>query len=128
MIDVSKVRSLQSLSADIPDERIEIIIEISSSEARSFLGAEHYDKLAGESDSRLEYGVCALAIAKLIVGSRSINEGSSVSRSEGWGEGTIHPSEINEIIRLSKAWESKGTEMLSRLRAEIPVDIGWVDI
>lgn len=121
-----KVRALQSLAEDIPDARIEALAEITVEEAKSFLGAENYSTL--EADKRLEYAVCALTIAKLILTSRKVNEGSSIHSSEGWGEGNFHPSEISEISRLSKDWEKHGNNTLTQLKAEIPAEIGWIDI
>lgn len=121
-----KVRALQSLASDIPDERIELIAELCEVQVQKSLGLDAFSSLAG--DKRLDYAICALAISKLILSSRSINESSSIHRTSGWGEGNISPSEISEMISLSRRWEAEANTILSQLRAEIPAEIGWVDI
>lgn len=121
-----KIRGLQSLDADIPDERIEALADVTTAEISSFLGEANYIALAG--NKRLDYAICALTIAKLIMTSRKVNEGSSVHRTEGWGEGNIYPSEISDITKLSKEWEKRGYDTLNQLKAEIPAEIGWIDI
>ena len=121
-----KIRGLQSLDTDIPDERIEALAEVTTAEISSFLGADNYADLTG--NKRLDYAICALTIAKLILTSRKVSEGSSVHRNEGWGEGNIYPSEITDITKLSKEWEKRGYDTLNQLKAEIPAEIGWMDI
>lgn len=121
-----KVKALQSLSQDISDERIELIAEVCEANVRSSLGSEVYTSLAG--DKRLNYAICALTIAKLIVSSREIGEGGSIHSSSSWGDGEIHPSEVSEMVKLSKHWEAQGNLTINQLKAEIPAEIGWVDI
>jgi len=121
-----KVRTLQSLAGDIPDERIELLAEVTEAEVSSFLGSENYALLS--TDKRLDYAICALTIAKVILTSRRVNEGSSIHRTEGWGEGTFYPSEVAEITKLAKEWEKRGNDTLTQLKAEIPAEIGWIDI
>lgn len=121
-----KVRALQSLSAEIPDARIELIGELCEAEVISYIGAEVYAGLS--ADPRLEYAVSALAISRLILSSRAINEGSSIHRSSGWGEGEIMPSEISEILSLAGVWDIKAREILKQLRSEVFAEFGWVDI
>lgn len=121
-----KIKKLQSLDEDIPEERIEALAEVTEAEVSSFLGAENFSSLSG--DKRLDYAVCALTIAKLILTSRKVNEGSSIHRTEGWGQGNIYPSEITDINKLSREWEKRGNDTLNQLKAEIPAEIGWVDI
>lgn len=121
-----KIKKLQSLDEDIPEERIEALAEVTEAEVSSFLGAENFSSLSG--DKRLDYAVCALTIAKLILTSRKVNEGSSIHRTEGCGQGNIYPSEITDINKLSREWEKRGNDTLNQLKAEIPAEIGWVDI
>lgn len=121
-----KIKKLQSLDEDIPEERIEALSEVTEAEVSSFLGAENFSSLSG--DKRLDYAVCALTIAKLILTSRKVNEGSSIHRTEGWGQGNIYPSEITDINKLSREWEKRGNDTLNQLKAEIPAEIGWIDI
>ena len=121
-----KVRALQSLSGEIPDERIELTAGLCEAQVQKTLGAEAYSGLA--DDQRLEYAICALTIAKLILTARAINESSSIHRTEGWGEGNIHPSEVTDMINLSKRWEAEGEQVVKQLRAELPASIGWIDI
>ncbi|HOF59466.1 MAG TPA: hypothetical protein P5222_08675 [Candidatus Cloacimonadota bacterium] len=121
-----KVRALQSLSEEIPNARIELTAELCEAQVQQTLGAEAYSGLAG--DPRLEYAICALCISKLILTSRAINEASSIHRTEGWGDGNIHPSEVTEMINLSKRWEAEGEQVVKQLRAELPSSIGWIDI
>lgn len=121
-----KIKKLQSLDEDIPEERIEALAEVTEAEVSSFLGAENFSSLSG--DKRLDYAVCALTIAKLILTSRKVNEGSSIHRTEGWGQGNIYPSEITDINKLSREWEKRGNDTLNQLKAEIPAEIGWIDI
>lgn len=121
-----KVKALQSLASDIPDARIELIAGVCEANVKSSLGTEAYNSLEG--DKRLEYAICAFAIAKLIVSSREISEGSSIHNSRGWGEGEIHSSEVGEMVKLSKHWENQGNLTINQLKTEIPADIGWVDV
>jgi hypothetical protein len=121
-----KIRVLQSLDGDIPDERIEALADVTEAEVESFLGSDNYDQLSG--DKRLDYAICALTIGKVILTSRKVNEGSSLHRTSGWGEGNIYPSEINDLTRMAKEWEKRGNETLNQLKAEIPAEIGWIDI
>ncbi len=123
---VPKVKALQSVAADIPDARIELIAEVCDADVKGMLGLEAYEGFS--SDKRLEYAICAFAIAKLIVSSRGINEGSSIHSSTGWGEGEIHPSEVSEMVKLAKHWENQGNLTINQLKTEIPAEIGWVDI
>jgi hypothetical protein len=121
-----KIKALQSLANDIPDARIELIAEVCVDNVKASLGLETYISLSG--DKRLEYAICAFAIAKLIVSSREISEGNSIHSSRGWGEGDIHPSEVSEMVKLSKHWENQGNLTINQLKTEIPAEIGWVDI
>jgi len=121
-----KIRALQSIAADIPEARLETVALLGEARALKYLGTEGFTRFA--DDPRLEYAICALGIANLILSSRGIHEESSVHSSSGWGEGNIAPSEISELIRLSKHWEDKAMETLNQLRAEIPAELGWVDI
>ncbi|MDD3633311.1 MAG: hypothetical protein PHW38_05930 [Candidatus Cloacimonetes bacterium] len=123
---VSKLKQYQSLAIDIPDERIEVMLEVSEKYVKQYLGEEIYNQYL--DDARLEYAICAIAISKLVIGSRGINEGSSIHRTTGWGEGNIYPSEVNEIVTISRRWEEEGQKILNQLRAEMPQEIGWVDI
>ncbi len=121
-----KIRALQSLAEDIPDGRIEMISELCETQVQKALGAENMSIFA--ADKRLEYAICALSISKLILTSRAINETSSIHRTTGWGEGNIYPSEVSEMINLSKRWEADANQVISQLRVEIPAEIGWIDI
>lgn len=121
-----KIRALQSLAVDIPDDRIELMGELSEVMARKYLGEAAYSMFI--LDPRLEYDVCAHAISQLILSSRAINESSSIHSTSGFGAGEIHPSQVNEMINLSKRWEFLANQALSQLRAEIPAECGWIDI
>ncbi|MCK9309109.1 MAG: hypothetical protein PHY48_14035 [Candidatus Cloacimonetes bacterium] len=123
---VAKVKALQSLSKDIPDARIELIAEVCDANVQSGLGTAAYEALG--ADKRLEYAICAFTIAKLIISSREIGEGGSIHSATGWGEGEVQPSEVSEMVKLSRHWEAQGNLTMNQLKAEIPVDIGWVDI
>lgn len=120
------IRALQSLAEDIPDARIELIAEHCEVQVQNQLGSENIGSFAG--DKRLEYAICALSISKLILSSRAIHEQSSIHRTTGWGEGNIYPSEVTEMINLSKRWEGEANQIISQLKAEIPAEIGWADI
>lgn len=121
-----KIRALQSLATDIPDERIELIAELCEIQVQKSLGADAFSSFA--EDKRLEYAICALAISKLILSSRSINESSSIHKTSGWGEGNIYPSEVNEMINLAKRWEADANQVIATLRADIPAEFGWIDL
>lgn len=121
-----KIKALQSLDSNIPDTRIETVAEVCEAIVIKFLGSEAYSELAG--DVRLEYAVCALSISKIVMSSRIVGEGSSVHESSSWGEGEIRPSEVSEMIKLSKHWDAEAQKTLNSLKAEIPAEIGWVDI
>ncbi|HOH98803.1 MAG TPA: hypothetical protein PL188_10930 [Candidatus Cloacimonadota bacterium] len=121
-----KIKTLQSLANDISDDRIEMLATLSEAQVLKYLGTEGFARY--QDDPRLEYAICALSIARLIPTSRGIHEDSSVHSSTGWGEGNIAHSEVSELIRLSKYWEAQANQTLSQLRAEIPADLGWIDI
>lgn len=123
---IAKLKSYQSLADDIPDGRIEAMIVVSDRYVKQYLGEETYNHFSG--DERLDYAICAIAISKLVISSRGINEGSSIHRTTGWGDGNIYPSEVNEIVVLSRRWEEEGQKILNQLRAEMPQEIGWIDI
>ena len=116
---------MQRLSADMPDSRIQTAYDMATPQVIAALGVEVYNAMA--DDPRRDYAVCCMAISSLVLLSREIAEGSSVATQKGFGQGEIYPSEIGQMIQLSRHWSNLAEETLTQMKAENQ-SFGWIDI
>jgi len=125
MTAVEKIRAMQRFSEDMPDSRIQVAYDMATPKVIAALGLEVYN--AAADDPRRDYAVCCLAISALVLLSREIAEGSSVASNKGFGQGEIAPSEISQMIQLSRHWANLAEETIRQLKAENQ-SFGWIDV
>ena len=124
MTAVEKIRAMQRLSADMPDSRIQTAYDMATPQVIAALGVEVYNAMA--DDPRRDYAVCCMAISSLVLLSRD-SRGLERGHSEGFGQGEIYPSEIGQMIQLSRHWSNLAEETLTQMKAENQ-SFGWIDI
>lgn len=122
---VDYIRSLQRFSEDMPDTRIQMAYDMATPKVIASLGLDLYNQVA--HDPRREYAICCLAISVLVLLSREISEGTSIAAHKGFGQGEINPSEISQMIQLSRHWSELAEQTITQMKAENQT-FGWIDI
>lgn len=130
-----KVKTIIRIEAG-EEARIAGVLPLASLRLKGQLGDDRYAwylALEDEAPDRdaLEYAEAWYTAALILHATRRVYDQQGIASSRNWGQGSITPAPVDDLLKLKAEYEQRGDEIARRYQSppdDEDVEPGWYDI